>query len=48
MHKVKVREDAVPVQQRLRRLPFAVRRAVSDELDMMLKEGIIERIDASP
>lgn len=48
MHKVKVREDAVPVRQRLRRLPFAVRQAVSDELDMMLKEGIIERIDASP
>lgn len=48
VHKVKVREDAVPVRQRLRRLPFAVRRAVSDELDMMLKEGIIERIDASP
>lgn len=48
VHKVKVREDAVPVQQRLRRLPFAVRQAVSDELDMMLKEGIIERIDASP
>lgn len=48
VHKVKVHEYAVPVQQKLWRLPFAVRHAVSDELDMLLKEGIIERIDASP
>ena len=40
VHKVKVREDAVPVQQILRQLPFAVRQAVSDELDMMLKQGL--------
>lgn len=46
VHKVKVCEDAVPVQQKLWRLPFAVRQAVSDKL--CLKEGIIERIDTSP
>lgn len=48
VHKVKIRDNAVPVQQKLRRLPFAVRQSVSEELDKLLKAGIIEKIDASP
>ena len=48
MHKVKISESASPVRQKLRRLPFAVRSAVSDELNKLLSSGVIERIDASP
>ncbi len=48
VHKVKVREDVKPVQQKLRRLPFAVRDAVSAELKRLLDVDIIEKIDASP
>lgn len=32
IHKVKVKQDIVPVQQKLRRLLLSVRQAVSDEL----------------
>ena len=48
MHKVKVSQSAIPVRQKLRRLPFAVRSDVSDELNILLSAGVIERIDASP
>ena len=48
IHKVHVLPNAVPVQQKLRRLPFAVRQAVSEELKDLQDKGIIERIDASP
>lgn len=48
MHKVKIRDNAKPVRQKLRRLPFAVRSAVSDELQRLLSAGVIERVDASP
>uniref|UniRef100_A0A9J7XM44 Reverse transcriptase domain-containing protein n=1 Tax=Cyprinus carpio carpio TaxID=630221 RepID=A0A9J7XM44_CYPCA len=48
MHKVKVSDSVMPVRQKLRRLPFSVRKAVSAELDRLLLAGVIERIDASP
>ncbi|XP_037393143.1 uncharacterized protein K02A2.6-like [Pygocentrus nattereri] len=48
VHKVKLRDDISPVQQRLRRLPFSVRDAVSAELKTLQAAGIIEKIDASP
>ncbi|KAI4894806.1 hypothetical protein NFI96_001731 [Prochilodus magdalenae] len=48
VHKVKLSESVVPVRQKLRRLPLSVRDAVSAELEHLLKEGIIERVDASP
>ena len=48
VHKVKTRSDVQPIQQKLRRLPFAVRDAVSEELKRLEAEGIIERIDSSP
>lgn len=48
MHQVKVSPTAVPVRQKLRRLPFSVRTAVSEELNRLLSAGVIERIDSSP
>ena len=48
MHKVKVSESAIPVRQKLRRLPFAVRSDVPDEFNRLLPAGVIERIDTSP
>lgn len=46
IHNAQVHEDAVPVQQKQRCLPFAVRQAVSDELSTLLKDGIIKQINA--
>lgn len=48
VHKPTVKPDATPVRQKLRRLPFSVRQAVSAELDSLLQNGIIEKIDSSP
>lgn len=48
IHKVHIQPDAVPVRQKLRRLAFSVRQAVSEELKDLQDKGIIERIDASP
>ncbi|KAK7909818.1 hypothetical protein WMY93_014502 [Mugilogobius chulae] len=47
IHKVKLRPEVKPVQQKLRRLPLSVRDAVSKELKNMEENGIIEKIDAS-
>ncbi|KAL7879761.1 hypothetical protein SRHO_G00020150 [Serrasalmus rhombeus] len=47
VHKVKLRSDVPPLQQKLRRLPFAVRDSVSQELKRLEKEGIIEKVDSS-
>ncbi|KAJ8340793.1 hypothetical protein SKAU_G00330840 [Synaphobranchus kaupii] len=47
VHKVKIRPEVKPVQQKLRRLPLSVREAVSQELRNLEQHGIIERIDAS-
>ncbi|KAI4890396.1 hypothetical protein NFI96_006743 [Prochilodus magdalenae] len=48
VHKVKLSDSVAPVRQKLRLLPLSVRDAVSAELEHLLKEGIIERVDASP
>ncbi len=49
VHKVNVRSDVLPVQyQKLCRLPFAVRDAVSQALKRLESEGIIEKGDSSP
>ncbi|KAJ8337813.1 hypothetical protein SKAU_G00367790 [Synaphobranchus kaupii] len=47
VHKVKIRPEVKPVQQKLRRLPLSVCEAVSQELRNLEQHGIIERIDAS-
>ncbi|KAJ8017781.1 hypothetical protein HOLleu_44582 [Holothuria leucospilota] len=47
MHKVKVKENVYPVQQKLRRLPFAVREKVSEELKRLEEQDIIEKVDTS-
>ncbi len=48
VHKINVHSDVPPVQQKLRRLPFAVRDAVSQEVKRLESEGIIEKVDSSP
>ena len=45
--RVKIRSHVKPVQQKLRRLPFTVRDAVSAELTRLEEAGVIERTDAS-
>jgi len=47
VHRVKIRPDVVPFQQKLRRLPFAVHDAVSQEVKTLEEAGIVERIDSS-
>jgi archaellum component FlaF (FlaF/FlaG flagellin family) len=46
-HKIKVKPDSIPIQQKLRRLPFAVRDKVSLELKRLEHADIIEKVDAS-
>ena len=46
-HKVKVNNTILPVQQKLRRLPFSVRDKVSAELKRLENLGVIEKIDSS-
>lgn len=48
VHKIQIMPNAVPVQQKLRRLQFSVRQAVLEELQDLQEKGIIERIDPSP
>lgn len=48
IHKVQVDNTFKPVQQKVRRLPLCVRQDVSNEIQRLLKAGIIEPIDASP
>lgn len=48
VHRVKIRPEITPFQQKLCRLPFSVRDDVSAELLRLEKEGIIEKTDASP
>ncbi len=47
IHKVKVRTEVKPVQQKVRHLPLSVRAAVSEELKTLEENGIIEKIDSS-
>nr|XP_054760411.1 uncharacterized protein K02A2.6-like [Lytechinus pictus] len=46
-HRIKVKPDYPPVQQKLRRLPLAVKDRVSQELKRLEEAGVIEKIDAS-
>ena len=48
MHQVTVDPSVCPVQQPLRRLPFAIRDEFAAKLSEMEAAGIIERVDASP
>ncbi len=47
IHKVKVRSEVKPVQQKVRHLPLSVRAAVSEELKTLEENGIIEKVDSS-
>lgn len=46
-HLVKIRPEVKPVQQPLRRLPFSVREAVSQEIKKLVEQDIIEAVEAS-
>ena len=46
-HRIKLKPDAVPTRAPLRRLPLSVREEVTEELQRLLREGIIERTEAS-
>ena len=48
VHRVQLRDDAVPVQQKLRPLRFAIREEVKRHLQELEEQQIIERIDGSP
>lgn len=43
-HLVKLNEATQPVQQKLRRLPLAVRDKVEAELNKLLADGVIEPV----
>ncbi|XP_064477798.1 uncharacterized protein K02A2.6-like [Ornithodoros turicata] len=47
IHKVKLCDNVKPVQAKLRRLPFSVRDEVSRELQRLLDDDVVERVDAS-
>ncbi|KAK8384637.1 hypothetical protein O3P69_014300 [Scylla paramamosain] len=46
-HKIVLEADATPVRHKLRRLLLSVRKEVSTELQNLVEQAIIERIDAS-
>ena len=48
VHRVQLRDGAVPVQQKLRPLPLSVREEVKQHLHDLEKQQIIERGDGSP
>ncbi|GAA6085728.1 uncharacterized protein K02A2.6-like [Tachysurus ichikawai] len=47
VHKVQIDESVKQVQHKLPRLPLSIREEVSKEIDCLLKDGIIEKINAS-
>ena len=47
VHRVKVKPDVEPVQQRLRPLPYALREEVKVHLAALEKQGIIEKVTGS-
>ena len=47
VHRPQLKEGAVPVQQKLRTLPFALRDEVGAHLKELEEQGVIERIDRS-
>ena len=48
VHRVQLKNDVVPVQQKLRPLPFALREEVRQHLQELEEQQIIERVDGSP
>ena len=48
VHRVQLRGDAVPVQQKLRPLPFALREEVKRHMKELQDQDIIERVGGSP
>ena len=48
VHRVNVKDDVFPVQQKMRPLPYSVREEVKAHLADLEEKGIIERVDASP
>lgn len=46
-HKIRVKDDAIPVRQKLRRVPLSLREKVSQELQTLVAEDIIEPIQES-
>ena len=46
-HKVRMKPSAMPVQQKLRRIPLAVRDKVKAEIDGLLEKGVVEPVEAS-
>ena len=48
VHRIRVKPDAIPVQQRLRPLPFALRQEAKEHLTELLEAGVIEKVDSSP
>lgn len=46
-HRVKVNPSVPPVRQPLRRLPLTVKDEVSDRLDELERQGVIERVSAA-
>ena len=47
VHRPQLKDGAMPVQQKLRSLPFALRDEVDAHLKELEREGVIERIDKS-
>ncbi|CAM5099970.1 unnamed protein product [Natator depressus] len=47
LHQVKMWNNVMPIRQTLRRLPFSVREAVSEELRKLVQKDIIEEVDSS-
>lgn len=45
VHKLQTHAQVKPVQQKLCRLPLSVREAVTNELNELEEQGIIEKID---
>ena len=48
VHRIRVKPDVVPVQQKLRPLPFALRQEVKEHLTELQEAGVIEKVDSSP
>ena len=43
--KINLREDAVPVQRSCRHVPIAIRKKFQEELDNLVKKGVLTKLD---
>ena len=48
MHTPNLNPSAIPVTQKLRRIPLALQEEVITELNRMIADGVLEKIDSSP